>query len=48
MEGEEEEIKKLGVRLQSLTNILQSTQAIHEQKFIDNNILEKVTKQIGR
>jgi orotate phosphoribosyltransferase len=48
MEGADEALKKLGVRLHSLTNILQITQALHEQKFIDNNILEKVTKQIGR
>lgn len=48
MEGADEALKELGVRLHSLTNILQITQALHEQKFIDNNILEKVTKQIGR
>lgn len=48
MEGADEALKKLGVRLHSLTNILQITQTLHELKFIDNNILEKVTKQIGR
>lgn len=48
MEGADEALKELGVRLHSLTNILQITQTLHELKFIDNNILEKVTKQIGR
>lgn len=48
MEGADEALKELGVRLHSLTNILQITQALHDQKFIDNNILEKVTKQIDR
>ncbi len=48
MEGADEALKELGVRLHSLTNILQITQTLHEQKFIDNNTLEKVTRQIGR
>ncbi len=48
MEGADEALKESGVRLHSLTNILQITQTLHELKFIDNNILEKVTKQIGR
>lgn len=48
MEGADEALKELGVRLHSLTNIFQITQTLHEQKFIDDNILEKVTKQIGR
>jgi orotate phosphoribosyltransferase len=48
MEGADEALKELGVRLHSLTNILQITQTLHDQKFIDNNILEKVTRQIGK
>ena len=32
----------------SLTNILQITQTLHKQKFIDSNTLEKVTRQIDR
>jgi orotate phosphoribosyltransferase len=48
MEGADEALKKLGVKLHSLTNVMQITQTLHDQKFIDNNILEKVTRQIGR
>lgn len=48
MEGADEALKELGVRLHSLTNVMQIIQALHEQKFIDNNILEKVVRQIGR
>jgi len=46
MEGAEEALKELGVKLHSLTNIMQITHALHEQKFIEDNILEKVRKQI--
>jgi len=46
MEGAEETLKELGVKLHSLTNIMQITHALHEQKFIEDNILEKVRKQI--
>jgi orotate phosphoribosyltransferase len=48
MEGADEALKKLGVKLHSLTSVMQITQTLHDQKFIDNNILEKVTRQIGR
>lgn len=48
VEGADEALKELGVRLHSLTNVLQITHALHEQKFIDDNILEKVTRQIGK
>ena len=48
MEGADEALKELGVKLHSLTNILQITQTLHEQKFIDSNTLEKVTRQIDR
>jgi orotate phosphoribosyltransferase len=48
MEGADEALKKLGVKLHSLTNVMQITQTLHDQKFIDNNILEKVTRQIGK
>lgn len=47
MEGAEEALKELGVKLHSLTNVMQITQALHEQKFIEDDILEKVRKQIG-
>ncbi|MCV0412047.1 orotate phosphoribosyltransferase [Nitrosarchaeum sp.] len=48
MEGADEALKELGVKLHSLTNIMQITQALHEQKFIEDDILEKVRKQIER
>jgi len=47
MEGADEALKELGVRLHSITNIMQITQSLHEQKFIGDDILEKVRRQIG-
>jgi len=46
MEGADEALKELGVKLHSLANVMQITQALHEQKFIEDDILEKVRKQI--
>ena len=48
MEGADEALKELGVKLHSITNIMQITQALHEQKFVDDGILEKVRNQIGK
>ena len=48
MEGADEVLKKLGVRLHSITNVMQITQSLYEQKLVDNDILEKVRKQIGK
>ncbi len=48
MEGADEALKELGVKLHSITNIIQITQALHEQKLVDDNILEKVRKQISK
>lgn len=47
MEGADEALKELGVKLHSLTNVMQITQALHEQKLIEDDTLEKVRKQIG-
>jgi orotate phosphoribosyltransferase len=47
MEGADEALKELGVRLHSIINVMQITQSLHEQKFIDDDILEKVRRQIG-
>jgi len=47
MEGADEALKELGVRLHSITNIMQITQSLYEQKFIGDDILEKVRRQIG-
>ena len=46
MEGADEALKELGVKLHSITNIIQITQALHEQKLVDDDILEKVRNQI--
>ncbi|MEX2193213.1 MAG: orotate phosphoribosyltransferase [Nitrosarchaeum sp.] len=48
MEGADEALKELGVKLHSITNVMQITQVLHEQKLVDDNILEKVRKQISR
>ena len=48
MEGADEALKELGVKLHSITNIIQITQALHEQKLVDDNTLEKVRKQINK
>jgi len=48
MEGADEALKELGVRLHSITNIIQITEALHEQKLVDDNILEKVKNQISK
>ena len=47
MEGADEALKELGVKLHSITNIIQITQALHEQKLVDDDTLEKVRKQIN-
>ncbi len=48
MEGADEALKELGVKLHSITNVMQITQALHEQKLVDDDILEKVRNQIGK
>jgi orotate phosphoribosyltransferase len=48
MEGADEALKELGVKLHSITNIIQITQALHEQKLVDDDILEKVRNQISK
>jgi orotate phosphoribosyltransferase len=48
MEGADEALKKLGVKLHSITNVMQITQALHEQKLVDDGILEKVRNQISK
>lgn len=48
MEGADEALKELGVKLHSITNIIQITQALHEQKLVDSDTLEKVRKQISK
>lgn len=48
MEGADKALKELGVKLHSITNIIQITQALHEQKLVDSDTLEKVRNQINK
>ena len=48
IEGADEALKELGVKLHSITNVMQITQALHKQKLVDDDILEKVRNQIGK
>ncbi len=47
MEGANESLEELGVKLHSILNILQITEILYEQKMIDVVILDKVKKQIS-
>ena len=46
MEGADEALKELGVKIHSLTNIMQITQTLHNQKLVNDDVLEKVKNQI--
>lgn len=48
MEGADKALKELGVKLHSITNIIQITQALHEQKLVNDDTLEKVRNQISK
>ncbi len=48
MEGADEALLGLGVKIHSILNILQITEALFEQNLIDASILEKVKKQINK
>ncbi len=48
MEGADQALKELAVKLHSITNVMQITQALHEQKLVDTDILEKVRNQINK
>ena len=48
MEGADEALDELGVKMHSILNILQITEALHEQNLVDDEILEKVKNQIGK
>ena len=47
MEGADEALLELGVKMHSILNILQITEALFEQNLIDQDVLEKVKKQIN-
>lgn len=46
MEGADEALGELGVKMHSITNIMQITQTLYEQKLVSSDILEKVRNQI--
>ncbi|MBT6083424.1 MAG: orotate phosphoribosyltransferase, partial [Nitrosopumilus sp.] len=48
MEGAEEALAEQGVKIHSMLNILQITEILYEQKIIDEDILDKVKKQISK
>ncbi|MGY5144458.1 MAG: orotate phosphoribosyltransferase [Candidatus Nitrosopumilus sp. bin_32a] len=47
MEGADEALLELGVKMHSILNILQITEALFEQNLIDASILERVKNQIN-
>jgi len=48
MEGANEALAELGVKMHSILNILQITEILYEQKMIGVDILDKVKKQISK
>ena len=48
MEGADEALLGLGVKMHSILNILQISEALFEQNLIDEDVLEKVKKQINK
>jgi len=48
MEGAEEALLELGIKMHSILNILQITEALYEQNLVDEDILEKVKNQINK
>jgi orotate phosphoribosyltransferase len=48
MEGADEALLELDVKMHSILDILQITEALYEQKLVDKDILDKVKKQISK
>jgi len=48
MEGADGALLELGVKMHSILNILQITEALFEQNLIDASVLEKVKNQISK
>ena len=46
MEGADQILKDQGVTLHSITNVMQITKYLHEQKLVDDKILQKVQEQM--
>ena len=47
MEGAEEALSRLGVKMHSMLNILEITEALYEQNLVDESVLEKIKDQIS-
>ncbi len=47
MEGADEALNEEGVKLHSLTNVMQITKVLHEQNLVGDEILNRVEQQIG-
>ena len=48
MEGADEALSELGVKMHSVLDILQITQELYDQKIVDQDVLEKVKQQISK
>ncbi len=48
MEGAKEALSELGVQMHSVLDILQITEILYEQNLIEQDILEKIKKQINK
>jgi orotate phosphoribosyltransferase len=48
MEGADKALSELGVKMHSVLDILQITQELYEQKIVEQDVLEKVKKQISK
>ncbi|MCH8914904.1 MAG: orotate phosphoribosyltransferase [Thaumarchaeota archaeon] len=48
MEGADEALSELGVKMHSILNILQITEVLYEQNLVDESVLDKVKNQIGK
>ena len=46
MEGADQALEEQGVRLHSIVNVIQITQELYEQNFVDDIVLQKVKNQI--
>ena len=48
MEGADESLEEMGVKMHSILNILQITEALYEQDLVGKDVLEKIKKQINK
>jgi len=47
MEGADEALEEEGVKLHSITNVMQITKSLHEQNLVGDEVLQKVQEQIN-